>query len=101
MGSWYTSDRRQRLPPDWPRVRAQVRERAHGLCQAKHHARGCDGWGTDCDHIEAGDDHRLANLQWLSGPCHRAKTARETIARNKKNAKLKKHPVEKNPGQLF
>lgn len=34
----------------------------------------CSGVGTDCDHIVEGDDHSLANLQWLSNPCHKRKT---------------------------
>jgi 5-methylcytosine-specific restriction endonuclease McrA len=34
---------------------------------------------TEVDHIERGDDHSLANLQGLCGPCHRAKTAQEGV----------------------
>jgi 5-methylcytosine-specific restriction endonuclease McrA len=97
--TWSTSDRRQRLPPNWQTLRRQARDRAHGLCEATRHDPRCDGKGTDADHITAGDSHHLANLQWLSGPCHRAKTARETAARNRQTAALKRRPVERHPGQ--
>lgn len=79
---WQTSRRHDRLPHDWQLIRAEVKARANGRCQATHHARGCNGIGTDCDHIIPGDDNRLDNLQWLSNACHKAKTARETAARN-------------------
>ena len=60
---WNTSHRHDRLPPDWQRIRAEVKARANGRCQAKHHAKGCNGIGTDCDHIIPGDDNSLDNLQ--------------------------------------
>ena len=89
---WSSSDRRQRLPKDWPKRRAAVKRRAGGRCEAAVHVPECDGIGTDCDHIKAGDDHSLANLQWLSLPCHKAKTAAERPSR--------KRPAEKHPGLL-
>lgn len=99
-GNWNTSDRRQRLPDDWQRRRAIVRDRAHNRCQAEHHAPGCDGTGTDCDHIIAGDNHNLNNLQWLSHACHAAKTRQENARRNHENANLRRHPRERNPGTI-
>ena len=97
---WQTSHRRDRLPHDWQRIRAAVRARANGRCQAKQHANGCNGIGTDCDHIIPGDDNSLDNLQWLSSACHKAKTARETAARNVWYRESRLHPVEKNPGSI-
>jgi 5-methylcytosine-specific restriction endonuclease McrA len=97
--AWATSDRRSRLPRNWDDIRRQVKARAHGLCEATHHVRACDGTGTDADHIHAGDNHQLTNLQWLSEPCHRAKTARETAARNTLNAALKHKPQPQHPGR--
>lgn len=98
--NWNSSDRRGRLPTNWPELRAKVRERAHGLCQAKHHVPECDGIGTDCDHIIAGDNHGLDNLQWLSHPCHKAKTEKENAERNARRARMRKHPKERFPGLL-
>jgi len=98
--NWNSSNRGSRLPDDWPERRAKVRGRAHGLCQAKQHVPECDGIGTDCDHIIAGDDHSLDNLQWLSHPCHKAKTERENAERNAKRKRMRKHPEERFPGLL-
>lgn len=65
---------------------AYVEARAKGRCQAIHvlddrgvglHAPTCTGQGQQCDHVEAGDNHHVTNLQWLSTPCHAAKTERE------------------------
>lgn len=77
------SGRRQRLPADWDERRDAVRVRAHGRCQALTHQPECSGLGTECDHITPGDNHALTNLQWLSTPCHKKKTADETRARNR------------------
>ncbi|RSX46106.1 hypothetical protein D2E22_1678 [Bifidobacterium castoris] len=98
--SWYTSDRQSRLPEDWDRVRAMVRDRAHNHCQAATHSVLCNGIGTDCDHIVPGDDHSLDNLQWLNHNCHRLKTARESAQRNMIRARERKHPREANPGRI-
>lgn len=96
--SWYTSDRRGRLPHDWERIRTRALSRAAYQCQAVEHDPRCDGRATDVDHIRPGDDHSLDNLQALSDVCHRAKTARESIARNRARARMRLHPVEPHPG---
>ena len=75
--AWAGSTRSARLPRNWPQLRRAVKKRAGGLCEAHPHHPDCNGVGTECDHIHPGDDHRLANLQWLSPPCHRAKTLSE------------------------
>lgn len=98
--AWSTSDRRTRLPHNWATIRAQVKARARGQCQATTHHPHCNGRGTDADHIKPGDNHNLTNLQWLSAPCHKAKTAAETSQRNKANAALKRRPQEAHPGRL-
>ena len=94
--AWTTSTRSKRLPKDWAKRRTQARDRAHGQCQATHHHPRCPGTGTECDHIIPGDDHSLANLQWLSKECHQAKTAREAAARSRARTRLR--PAEKHPG---
>ena len=97
--AWDTSTRRQRLPSDWAELRRLTKRRANGKCEADTHAPGCDGTGTDADHKVQGDNHNLDNLQWLSGPCHWAKTRQENAARNKANAALKRKPTEPHPGR--
>lgn len=98
--AWATSDRAQRLPPNWPTIRTQVRVRAGDLCQAHSHHPQCPGVGAEADHITPGDDHTLSNLQWLSTPCHQAKTAREAAARNRARAAMRRKPDEQHPGAL-
>lgn len=91
--SWDTSDRRDRLPANWPTLVARVKRRAHGRCEDKAHAQGCDGRGRDVDHIQQGDDHSLTNLQLLSHACH----ARKTRLDNGYRASIKA-PTERHPG---
>jgi 5-methylcytosine-specific restriction protein A len=90
---WSTSTRRQRLPSDWPKRRAVVKRRAQGQCQAQVHEPDCPRIGTECDHIIAGDDHSLSNLQWLSGPCHRAKTLAEAVKGRARPTKRRPTPI--------
>lgn len=63
------------------------------------HEPECDGIGTECDHIERGDDHRLSNLQWLSGPCHHAKTLREAQAAVMDRKAWAMLPIEEHPNK--
>lgn len=85
--SWESSDRRSRLPGDWPRRVAITKRNAGGRCEGlsfageeRWHVPACSGVGTDCDHIVSGDDHSLSNLQWLSNPCHKRKTSHDSQA---------------------
>lgn len=98
--AWSTSDRASRLPGNWAQIKAAVKRRARGQCEARAHVPGCDGVGTEVDHVRQGDDHSMANLQLLSVPCHRAKTNAETIARNKARARMRRRPEERHPGAI-
>lgn len=95
-GRWSSSNRRAELPPDWQQRRLQVKARAGGRCEAARHVAECNGIGTDCDHVNDPRDHSLANLQWLSSPCHKAKTQREAQAAQPK----RKREPEPHPGRL-
>lgn len=97
--AWNTSTRSSRLPKDWPSIKRQVKQRARGMCEATTHQPSCDGIGAECDHILAGDNHGMDNLQWLSTPCHLAKTTAENAARNTATAQLKRRPQEQHPGR--
>nr|DAO70170.1 MAG TPA: HNH endonuclease bacteriophage, HNH Endonuclease, DNA.52A [Caudoviricetes sp.]DAU37721.1 MAG TPA: HNH endonuclease bacteriophage, HNH Endonuclease, DNA.52A [Caudoviricetes sp.]DAV61087.1 MAG TPA: HNH endonuclease bacteriophage, HNH Endonuclease, DNA.52A [Caudoviricetes sp.] len=96
--AWETSDRAARLPDDWEERRAFVRDRAAGRCEAMlHDGTRCPAAGTDCDHIEPGDDHRAVNLQWLCRWHHKRKTQQEAAAalaaeRKKNQPRKRKHP---------
>lgn len=109
-GAWATSDRKARLPRDWAQRVAATRARASGQCEAIAEPRyrrrtkdaepRCPEAGRDCDHITAGDNHALENLQWLCAAHHRSKTAAEAAAALRARAALARHPREKHPGLL-
>ena len=79
-GSWASSSRSSRLPPDWPARVEATAQRAEGRCEAEHHDPRCDGTGSEADHHDRGDDHDLANLRWLNHWCHQRKTQAEAAA---------------------
>lgn len=97
--AWSTSDRRARLPADWPHLRQATKARARGICEWVDQDGRCTEQGTDCDHVVQGDDHSLANLQWLCGPHHDEKTRNENAARNRQTAALRRKPTEPHPGR--
>lgn len=78
--AWATSNRRDRLPANWERLRARVIRRAGGVCQGVLFDTGqrCNATGTDVDHITPGDDHGLDNLQLLCRWHHTQKTQAES-----------------------
>lgn len=74
--AWASSDRGQRLSSrPWERLRKHVLAR-DPLCQD---GRTCNGeaLSVEVDHIVAGDNHDLENLQAICKDCHKAKTQEE------------------------
>lgn len=103
--SWETSDRRSRLPKDWPWRVAQTKYRAGGMCEGislrgedRWHVETCDRIGRECDHDERGDDHSLTNLRWLSPRCHLHKTQQEVAEVQRAQAAKARFPRETHPG---
>lgn len=96
--AWESSDRRARLPANWPTLVARVKKRDGGRCtwRLPSGAR-CPRPGTDVDHRAPGDDHRLSNLQLLCHHHHEKKTLREAFAGRRK-AKTTRRPPERHPG---
>lgn len=83
--AWEGSTRRQRLPADWNTVIRPAAERRNP--QHVCHWCGLPG-GSELDHKERGDDHRLENLDWIHSRadylagrspqnCHGIKSSRE------------------------
>lgn len=97
-GGWVGSTRRARLPKDWPQRVAATKARAQGRCEAQQHQPECDGIGRECDHVRRGDDHSLSNLQWLSTPCHKAKTTAEQPRRTRPRRGHPGDPITPPPG---
>lgn len=97
--AWATSNRKARLPSNWPALRAAVLERCGGRCEVlKKDGSRCRDKATEVDHVLAGDDHTLANLRGICQWHHARKSAREGVdARRALNAMLYRKP-ETHPG---
>lgn len=95
--AWEGSDRSARLPANWPALVRQVKRRAGGRCEAlMRNGKRCHDPGAECDHVIAGDDHSLDNLQWLCAWHHARKSAAEG---NAARARLtSRRAPERHPG---
>lgn len=77
MGQWQGSDRRERLPSNWPVIRKRVLRRDDHRCTWRHDGVRCVEIATDVDHIRRGDDHADENLRSLCGWHHNKKSSSE------------------------
>jgi 5-methylcytosine-specific restriction protein A len=95
--AWDGSTRRDRLPRNWNALRVKVLERAHYQCEYRDNGKRCINPATDCDHIIAGDNHSLDNLQALCPLHHGHKSSVEG-----NNARKKKYSrrIEPHPGYI-
>ncbi len=91
---WAGSTRRARLPADWPARRRAVLTRDGFRCRIRDDC--CVVVASEVDHIEAGDNHELGNLQAACPPCHARKSSREgAAARPRRNRPPEVHPALK------
>lgn len=76
---WETSDRRERLPADWPAIVARIKKRDGNRCRwiLEKTKRRCPRDGTQVDHRIPGDNHADSNLQLLCDFHHGKKSAKE------------------------
>lgn len=99
--SWEGSDRKSRLPEDWPARVAATRLRCGDRCEWRFPNSGrCRDKMTDCDHIVPGDDHSLENLQGLCADHHARKSSREGHEARAKIRASAKRPAERHPGEI-
>lgn len=98
---WSDSDRRSRLPDDWAVRRIRVLRRDGYRCQAAMETRPglCLEPAKEVDHIVAGDNHELDNLQTLCRWHHAQKTAQEAAAARRPRPTQRRAP-EPHPGLL-
>lgn len=93
---WKNSDRKQRLPVDWQRRRKEVLRRDSNRCQLRW--LGCEVEAKEVDHIVAGDNHDLENLQAVCSSCHGKKSSSEGFRALQRLRKKRFRQVEKHPG---
>lgn len=96
-GGWAGSDRRDRLPSDWPARRAKVLARDGYRCTEQTPQGRCVARATDVDHVVRGDDHSLANLTSLCSSHHAAKSAREGVEARQWARQQRKRPAPRDP----
>lgn len=93
-GGWKGSDRRDRLPSGWRKIRAAIlaRDVTCVVCKVRPSA--------FCDHIIAKADlNGPSDLQGVCGPCHDQKSAREGAAAAKAAGRpTRARPEEPHPG---
>jgi len=90
--------RKSRLPADWDRLRAVVLQRCGFRCEWIDDGLRCWDQATDADHIQAGDNNSLLNLQGLCRIHHLKKTSSEANAKQAEIRKKRRLPEEKQPG---
>lgn len=104
--AWEGSNRRSRLPADWPKIRERVLRRDGYRCRfVDYTGLRCREQATEVDHIEAmKDDHRDEALQSLCERHHASKSGSEggrasAVQSAVKRKRLRK-PPEPHPGLL-
>lgn len=97
-GHWAGSNRRARLPKNWPTIRARILRRDEHRCTWMTNGHRCTAPATDVDHRRPGDDHSDANLRSLCGPHHARKSAAE--GGRAPHRRLRRRPAEAHPGLL-
>lgn len=104
MSGWQNSGRRDRLPPDWAKLRKRVLRRDGWMCQWKlEDGRKCLRDANEVDHRRPGDDHSEANLRALCTWHHARKSAGEgarASAAKRKAIDMRFVRTEEHPGLL-
>lgn len=95
---WSSSDRRSRLPSDWPQRRRHVLRRDGHRCQIR--GQRCKRIATEVDHIVNNDDHGYDNLQAVCATCHREKTAVEAARGHAAVRNRSRRDAEPHPGDV-
>ncbi|MFD6636753.1 HNH endonuclease [Micromonospora chalcea] len=104
MPGWQNSDRRDRLPPDWPAIRRRILARDGHRCRFTNtYGERCKEAAVDVDHIENNDDHSDRNLRAACEWHHDKKSGAEGAAARAaaiRRASKKFQRTEVHPGLL-
>lgn len=102
VSGWQDSTRRDRLPPEWPKLRKRILKRDGHQCQTEMSNENiCGRRATQVDHIRPGDDHREENLEAICEWHHKKKSSREGNAARRQRQRQKQDQfrvVEDHPG---
>lgn len=100
--AWEGSDRRDRLPADWPVIRSKVLKRDGNRCTWRLPKSGtrCPRPANQVDHKQPGDDHSLRNLQSLCEDHHTLKTSLDNRRAKGKIKASRYRPSEDHPGRV-
>jgi 5-methylcytosine-specific restriction protein A len=100
--AWSTSNRKSRLPADWPQRCKVILKRDGYRCQHVRYDTGakCGAYANQCDHKDQDRswDHSYANLQSLCEHHHSVKSSSEggnaaaKAAARRRDAKKRRHP---------
>lgn len=94
--AWETSTRKDRLPSNWLQLRKKVFETKGRICYIVEDGYPCTAEATEVDHVVAGDDHSLENLEPICNPHHRRKSSSEGwFAMNQKKKAARKRVDKK------
>lgn len=74
---WEHSSRRSRLPGNWKSIREKVFRLKGRKCYVVYAGEPCHREATDIDHVVAGDNHDIDNLQPICRFHHALKSSRE------------------------
>jgi 5-methylcytosine-specific restriction endonuclease McrA len=104
MPQWEGSDRRSRLPSDWPVRRKRVLRRDGFRCTAlSSQGERCAEPASDVDHVRPGDDHSEGNLRSLCAWHHLRKSGGEgarALAAKRRRIDKTFRRTESHPGAI-
>ncbi|MFD5864386.1 HNH endonuclease [Agromyces sp. NPDC127015] len=101
MPGWQGSNRKSRLPKDWPQTRKRILARDGYRCTWRADGVRCSEKASDVDHIERGDNHDDSNLRSLCGPHHRRKSSSEGGSAYRRPSRYNvKRPAAQHPGLI-
>lgn len=104
MPGWQGSDRRNRLPADWPKIRKRILKRDGHRCRTlDQDGERCPELATEVDHVRRGDIHEDWNLAAICTWHHGKKSAREgalEAAKKRAATRRKFRRSETHPGLL-
>lgn len=93
-GKWASSNRKARLPANWPQLRRQCFAIYGRACYL------CGGYATDVDHVVPGDNHTSENLRPICPPCHKRKSSAEGGRAYQRIRPKRQRPSEPHPGVI-